>query len=1041
VRLSRHFIMTSLSVLAFASLASAQTGRVTGVVTEAATGKPLSGVQVYIEGTNYYNLTNAEGRYLLQNVRPGTYAVIANIIGYAVDRRDNLRVDAGQVAVHNFSLRASALSLQELVVTGVTDPVAGVKLPFSISKVTKENLTAVPTTNSALGAIQGKVAGATIVRSSGQPGSGVSIQLRTPTSVQASNSPMFVVDGVILASTIGGTTVDLESLDIESVEVVKGAAAASLYGSRAANGVVQITTSRGKNLSLDQTRITVRSEYGATMRPRSIPFTRSHQFLQNAAGEWVNAQGQVVPRTQRVIEADNFMDNPYIRPTYDNFGTYFRNGQFLTNTVNLSYSGRSTNFLTSFNMYNEQGSLETSDGFKRYNLRVNLDHRLGDKFNFSVSAFHNRYNQDLTINQSGNGLFWDLLLFPNDVNLSLRDPTTGRYLFRPDSMVQVANPLYAEELYDEDEKRARTLGSIDLRYSPFNWLNLQANFSYDRSDENYIYYEPKGLNESITGTDLSDGFLRMDNTFADALNASVRANVTRQFGKLNTRTTVSGLIEREKNTFARADGSDFWVIGVPDLSVAATRSVSSSLEEIRATAYFGETSLDYAGKYIGNLRLRRDGSSLFGPDARWQTYYGIAAGWRMSLEPWFPWKNFFNEFKPRYARGTAGVRPSFAAQYETWSVSSTGAVSKTTLGNRALEPGHTLEQEFGIDLIALNKYQLQLTYATQVSSNQIIQLPQPAISGYPNQWFNTGEQTGRTYEATFEAQLINRPNFTWNTTFVADKNRSKITQWNRSCFFSELQNICGGASLDEMWGERFIRNAGELPSVYAGAQNEFQVNDDGYLVWVGAGNSYTEGVSKNLWGTTGTVNGRTLNWGMPVKDVDSLGFPVVQKIGNSLPKFGLGWLNNLNFRGLAVHTHFHAQIGGEVYNGTRQRLYQHERSADLDQADKPVEQKKTIAYYQHIYNANVNTNHFVEDGTFLKLRAISLQYRISPQQLQSIGLRNLSNGISLGVIGRNLFTITNYKGFDPEVGTALERLDSFDYPNSRTVTATVEITF
>jgi TonB-linked SusC/RagA family outer membrane protein len=717
VRPSRHLFLMPLAVLAFATSASAQTGRVTGIVTEASTGKPLSGVQVYIEGTNYHNLTNAEGRYLLQNVRPGSYAVVANIIGYAVERRDNLRVDGGQIAVQNFALRTSALSLQELVVTGVTDPVSGVKLPFSISKVTKENLTTVPTTNSALGAIQGKVAGASIVRSSGQPGSGVNIQLRTPTSVQASNTPMFVVDGVILASTIGGTTVDLESLDIESVEIVKGAAAASLYGSRAANGVVQITTSRGKNLSLDQTRITVRSEYGATMRPREIPFTRSHQFLQNAQGEWVNASGAVVPRTQRVIEPDNFMDNPYFTPTFDNLGTYFRNGTFLTNTVNLAYSGRSTNFLTSFNMYDEKGSLQTSDGFKRYNLRVNLDHRLRDNFSFSVSAFHNRYNQDLTINQSGNGLFWDLLLFPSDVDISRRDPTTGHYLFRPDSMVQVANPLYAEELYDEDEKRARTLGSLDIRYSPLSWLNLQGNFSYDRSDENYIYYEPKGLNESITGTDLSDGFMRLDNTYADALNASVRANVTRQFGKMNTRTTISGLIERENNNFARADGSDFWVLGVPDLSVAATRSVSSSLTDIRATAYFGESSFDYAGKYIGNVRFRRDGSSLFGPDARWQNYYGVAAAWRMAMEPWFPWKGFFTEFKPRYARGTAGVRPDFDAQYETWSVSSTGAVSKTTLGNRALEPGHTLEQEFGLDVIALNKYQLQLTYATQVSSN------------------------------------------------------------------------------------------------------------------------------------------------------------------------------------------------------------------------------------------------------------------------------------------------------------------------------------
>jgi hypothetical protein len=155
----------------------------------------------------------------------------------------------------------------------------------------------------------------------------------------------------------------------------------------------------------------------------------------------------------------------------------------------------------------------------------------------------------------------------------------------------------------------------------------------------------------------------------------------------------------------------------------------------------------------------------------------------------------------------------------------------------------------------------------------------------------------------------------------------------------------------------------------------------------------------------------------------------------------MGWLNNVNFRGLALHTHFHAQFGGEVYNGTRQRLYQHERHADLDQAGRPDELKKTIAYYQALYNQNENTSHFVEDGSFLKLRAVSLQYRISRQTMERIGLRNFTNGIALGLIGRNLFTISNYKGFDPEVGTVLERYDSFDYPNTRTITATLEITF
>ena len=1030
-------LLGAIGALFGSAPASAQeaAARITGLIRDAESQRPLAGVQVYIEGTSLGSLTTSEGRFVLQNVRPGRYTVVAQIIGHTTGRKE-VSVAAGQAVTADFDLTTTVLSLQEVVVTGVTDPIAGAKLPFTVAKVSKENVATVPTTNSALAAIQGKVAGASIVRGSGQPGSGVSILLRTPTSIQGSNSPMLVVDGVILAETIGGTSVDLESLDIESVEVVKGAAAASLYGSRAASGVIQITTSRGRNLNLDQTRITVRSEYGATTTPKDIPLSKSHNYLQNAQGQWVDADGNVVARTLRVLDPDGFMDNPYTNKTYDNLHTYFRSGQFLTNTVNLTHSSASTNFLTSFNMYDERGSLETSDGFKRMNFRVNLDHRLRDNFSFSVSGYHNRYNQDLTINASGNGLFWDLLLFPADVNIGQKD-ANGVFVFQPDTLVLISNPLFAEQMYDEDEKRARTLGNIDVRWNPFQFMNLQGSFSYDRSDENYIYYEPKGLPESLTAEEPTDGVLQMRSTNADVMNAAVRANFMRNFGRLNARSTVSATMEREEFNSSTATGSDFFVVDVPDLNVAATRSISSSKEEIRSTGYLAQTGLDFDGRYIADVLIRRDGSSLFGPDARWQTYYRAAGAWRMGAESWWPWQDRLNEFKLRYAMGTAGTRPGFAYQYETWSVSSSGAVSKTTLGNRNLRPGHSTEQEFGIDLIALNKYQLELTYARQVSKDQIIQLPQPAISGYPNQWFNTGEQTGETYEATFQAQLVNRPNLSWSTTVVADRSRSRITQWDRACFFGTLTNFCQNSALSDMWGERFLRGKQDLPSWFQGNADEFDVNDDGYLVWVGAGNTYRSG----MWGTSGNVNGRAVQWGIPIIDTDSTGARIQQKVGSSAPDFSIGWLNNLTYRGFAVHTHLHAQIGGQVYNASRQRMYQHERHGDLDQAGKAQENKKPIAYYQGLYNQANITSHFVEDGAFLKLRALSVQYRLTGQQLERVGIRNMVNGLSLGVIGRNLFTLTNYSGFDPEVGSVLTRYDSFDYPNTRTLTLTAEVTF
>jgi TonB-linked SusC/RagA family outer membrane protein len=1024
-----------------ASAAAQQaTGRITGLVTDQESGRPLTGVQVYLDGTTIGTLTSNEGRYSIANVRPGSYTVMAQIIGHAQGRQAGVVVSAGQATTVDFSLRTAVLSLQEVVVTGVTDPVAGVKSPLSIAKITRENIATVPTTASAVASIQGKVAGAAVIRGSGQPGSGVNVLLRTPTSIQQSNTPLFVVDGVILSSSINGTTVDLESLDIESIEVVKGAAAASLYGSKAAAGVIAITTSRGKNLALDETRITVRSEFGQSLAPDPISLSNAHNYRQNAQGEWLDANNSPVSRSLRAVSADNIMDKPYTLGTFDNIDSYFRPAQFMTHSINLRHNSRATSFLTSFNQFDDRGPLATNDGFTRRDLRVNLDHRLHDKLSLAFSGYHSRTSRDLTIQNAGEGgLFWDLLLLEPDIDVGRRD-ADGQYLQQPDSTVAIENPLWRELIDDEDEWRTRTLGSVDLRFSPNSWLNFAGTFSYDRSDTKYRYYEPKGRPTSVTQDIPADGELQKDDDFSDALNASLSATVLRNFGRLTTRTTLRAAVEREERTEVEATGEDFWVGGVPDLSVAATRSVASSFTDIRSNAYSVNSGLDYDGKYIVDGLIRRDGSSLFGPEERWHTYYRLSAAWRLSAENFWRWADPINEFKLRAALGTAGNRPSFAYQYETWNVNANGVVSKNTLGNRDLKPEQATELELGLDMILANRYSLQLTYATQTTRDQLIQLPLPAVVGYPAQWVNTGVQTGTTYEATLEAQLLNRPGFSWSMALVADRMRSHISEWNRSCFFDGLQNVCANSSLSEMWGERHLRNPGEISARHPNHADEFQINDDGYLVWVGTGNSWRDGLSNNLWGTTGTVDGTTYSWGMPIVDRDSLGFPVINKIGESAPSVALGWSNNINWRGFALHTQLHTQIGGHTYNATKQRLYQHQRSGDLDQSGKAPENKKTLAYYQALYNANNNTAHFVEPGSYLKLRELSLAYRFNSAQLQRIGVRGAQN-LSLGVIARNVFTITGYTGYDPEVGTVLERRDSFAYPNTRQLTINVEITF
>ena len=1036
---SRKFISAvlglSLSLAAGATTAAAQSGTIAGTVTDRGSGQPVSGAQVAIEGTTRGAVTQENGRFTIPNVGPGTYSVTIRRVGYIPATRRGITVTAGATATVDEVLEVSALRLQSMVVTGTTDPVEGVRAPFSVGRVNSEDLKTVPTVNSAAAAIQGKVAGVSIIRSSGQPGAGVQVQLRSPNNIRAGNSPMYVVDGVILGSTFDATTVDLEALDIESVEVVKGAAAASLYGSRAANGVISIKTSRGTSLAENETRISARTEFGRSSTPTNLSLNMHHYFLVDEQGRYINSAGQLVSPSGRIPDPDGISDNAFGRQTYNNIGNLFQPDGFVTLSTNISQNSQASNFLVSLNQKTERGALENNDGFVQRSGRVNLDHRIGDAMSFSISAFHSRANRDLL---SGDP-FWDILMFQPDIDLLQRD-STGQYNRQPDPLyADFENPLWRQASRENNTKRARTLASVDARWSATSWLSLSSNLSYDRSDLTGEFYLPKGTPISLTSDQESNGQVDKSAEVTDALNASVTATAMWNFGNLTTRFTGGAIAERENNLAFSASGTNLFVRDVPDLSIANTRTVSSGLVDIRSEGYLATAALDYSGKYVLDGLIRRDGSSLFGPLARWNNYYRASGAYLLSEEPWWPAPETMSLFKLRYSIGTAGSRPSFTNRYETWTVNgTTGAVSKGTLGNVNLRPAHTTEQEFGVDFIIRNLYSFELSYIRSSTKNQLADIELSAITGYADQWRNMGRQDGSTYEATFQANFINRKDLSWSATLIADHSDTKIINWETTCFATGLRYVCPGNSLAGMYGARHVRRVEQLPTSLRTAANAFQRNDDGYLVPVGVGGSYQD----RLFGTTVDVNGTSLPWGLPILQLNDDGSEWFGKIGSSLADVNLGYLNNVKYKGFNFHTHFQAQVGGDVYNNTRQRLYQHNRHGDVDQTGKPEQLKKPISYYTAVYNRNDNTAAFVEDGSYLKLRELALTYRITPSLLQRVGLGNYApEGISVGVIGRNIWTLTNYRGYDPEVGSPANRYDSFTYPPTRTLTGTVEITF
>lgn len=1050
-------IAVALTLASSDAVAAQQTGSVAVTVINLETGEALQGVQVQVEGTDIGAITDRSGIARLVEVPAGTQTLSATYIGYNPVGDAEVEVVAGQVVALRIEMERAVLSLQEIVVTGISDPTEGVKMPMTVSRVSPEQLQ-VSTTNSALGALQGKVAGASIIRSSGQPGSGVYIQLRSMTGFETDSSPLLVVDGVVLGRSFSGTTADIESMDIESIEVIKGAAAAALYGSRAAAGVVTITTRRGHSIPQGTTRFNYRSELGMEVLASTVPITRAHHYLMNESGTaLVNAAGRDTTWAGRTPAPLRIAEFDYPGQTYDNLRALYRPGQFLNQSLSMSQNSESTTFTLNVARLDQAGALANNKGFDRTTGRFTLDHRVGDRVSISVVGTHARSYRD---NISGNP-YTSILTYPAFVDLTKKDEN-GEYLMQPDPTVEIENPLWRQGSRDNHELRARTLGSGNIRFQATSWLTLDGQFSYDRSDINGQVYVPRGVPTSVTLDVTSDGQLSYSHRRTDTYNLNAGAAIRRRFGDLSTHFTVRALAERERSNYFAAEGRDFVVPGVPDLDVAAdVYDIGSSITEIRANGLLADLSLDFRDRYILTTLIRRDGSSLFGPEQRWQTYSRVAAAWRMSQESWFR-VGWLNEFKLRYAMGEAGGRPGFSDQYELWNVSRSGGVTRNNQGNPNLRPQFTREQEFGLDIIGFNnRVSLELVYAFQTSRDQIIALPTTTISGFNSLYGNGATIDGSTIEATIQAWPIRRAGFTWNMSAVFDRSRNEITKWNRSCFFGSNagrthEYTCTGASAGDFWVTTLTRDHDQLPSWLQDRANEFDVNDDGYLVWVGTDRetgqplTWQDGLSDRCrttgtgtcWGTLFTENGQTYHWGEPFRVLNEDGTDLREYAGSSLPDLNFGFTNNVTWRGFSIYAALRGQVGGVVYNNMRQWNYGQLRHGDYDQRGKPEGLKKTIDYYQRgLYNGNRWTDDFLETGTHLKLGELAVRYRFNENQLQKVFGNMAPSNLAVGLNGRNLMTWTRYSGFDPEAGTQFSRYESINYPHLRSFTATFEITF
>ncbi len=1144
---SRKLFRLCLAVLfGFCSLilstaAHGQGAVITGKVTSEQ-GREIEGANVTIPELNISVGTNAAGNYTITippaRLSGGPATLRVRAIGF-VPRSSLIALSEGPRTA-NFALAEDINRLEAVVTTGVTGATSQLKLPFTVSRIDSSDMK-VPAANP-LSQLAGKVPGAQIVAASGRPGASPSVILRGPTAITGAGrgqQPLYIVDGVILAdqgSLGGGGLPDVNPLDIESVEVIKGAAASSLYGARAGNGVINIRTKTGISAN-EGVRIGARSEYGSSDIEHHLLIAQRHALLMDETGtkfcvnprqpgvtagayqclqtidyaaeaRRINGQGGDFPLSTFTFPIDpgsgltasnpalrdQYLINRWPGANYDAVSQFVRPKPVLNNSLDMRGKYGQTSFYASASNLDQGGAIKYLNGFQRSTGRINLDQQITDKWTASLTSYYAHDQTDGYFQEGfGGNAFFRLTRTPPIANLNAVD-SLGRLYIRPNIQgggLQNDNPLYALQNDYQITRTEHFIGGGTLRYQPTTWADLEGNMSYDGASSNWNNFDNKGYRTTAASV-TNQGFTEQAAQKEQSYNSSATLNNRHEFGnQINSRTSFRYLFERQDNDYRDASASKLIVVGIPSLANAidqATKSITSSVTSVRSIGFFAAQDFDILDRYIVGGLVRRDGSSLFGRANRWKTFGRGSFAWRVSQEPWW-FVAPLNELKLRASIGTAGGRPGFASQYETYNLSG-GQVTPSTLGNRFLKPETIREVELGIDAEVFHRIGINLTHANSNSFDQILLVPAPAATGFGQQYQNAGVLQNKTWEASINVPILdNFHDVTYSTRFTYSQNRAVITHLYVPSFnFGATAQNTGalflakeGERYGTFYGRAFATSCSQLPAQLAASCGTpgaaFQRNSDGWIVWVGQGNTVNDGIAKNLWdaslpanspfyaplgGKLGYMNpGVAVNWGMPIIIRDSTGTAVQTALGNPLPNFRWGLSQNLSYKGFSAYALLDAAIGQHVYNQGRGWSYLDFLEGREDQTGKTIEAAKPIGYYYRagapdaggiggFYDLLGANNAVVENASYAKLREVNIGYHIGT-------FGRVGGDWSVALIGRNLHTWTKYTGFDPEVGlgavsgtrstangsgsAAINAIDAFTFPNLRSFTFSLSSSF
>lgn len=1100
--------MVTLWLFAAPFVAFAQNGSVTGRVTDASTGEELPGTNIYLLEIKRGASSDINGAFTISQVPSGTYTIIASFLGY---KQFKSEVQVGEAEVtFDISLRPDPLGLEELVVTALgfeesRDKSAKSSVNVAGGAISRSGEASVLTGLSA------KAPGVNITRSGGDPGTGGQILIRGASTITGNVQPLFVVDGIPVSnSSLGAGTAgtqqqsrigDLNPDDIESIEVLKGASAAVLWGSRAANGVIVIKTKRGKYTGSDKVNISVKSAVAFDQVNRKVPLQTTYgqgtngRFSQAQVRSWgdkianrdpngnaaalpvsgatlqlingnyvrvnngfhaTDDDGNIVAGAIAAGTATQPWGNKFSKQTYDHFDELFQTGNTSENAVSISGGNETSNMYLNVSNWDQTGVVKNNSDYERTSIRANLEHRFSKKFRSAVQANYvktgsNRIQQGSNLN----GIFLGGLRTPPDYDNSITtanfvssdgSKVLGRHVSYRNQYGQSTNPGFDNPLWTIDNNKSGTtvhrfVGSIFTSYDPVEWLNINYRLGVDTyNDRRFDQFAPLSAGNPL-------GALTEQNVSEYQVNSDFIVQANKQFSDNLGGTFLVGFNLNHRE-FDNIGGSISQFV-LPDFSrslgnsPADVRAGFQSRNTIRTAALYAEAKAEFMQMLFATGTLRGETASTFGPNTESSFIYPSAElAWQFTNMAPLRDNKMLSFGKLRATYGIVGRQPGFgalqtnyvsAAFGESWgpglssSAYGGGYLESTNRGNDVLKPERKTENEFGADLrFADDRIGFSATVYNNKTEDAILSVATASSTGFNGEIGNAATIENKGVELSLNIEWLRSGSFTWTTNAAWFKNTNTVVDLKgaESLFLAGFAGTSSravvGQQLGALWGGRWARNA------------------DGTMI------------------------------------LDSRGFPTADAnegvIGDPNADWRAGITNTIGYKGFTVSALIDIKQGGDVWNGTRGALVNYGTAAStanevtFTNADYPTglitfngtrvsapadgspltvrgEIKDfgagPVLLEQNWYLSTGGGfgpvgEQFIEDGSFVRLRELSVGYNLASKQFREL---TKLQSVELSFTARNLALWTDYNGIDPETNLTGasngQGLDYFQNPNTR----------